>query len=419
MLGVVPGSATDAETYLRAVGEDLLLAGQRSMGTLHRLPRIAEVLEAAGALDPDTSARVLAEYATAFRLRGGRFWATQYRQAPTVALEQAHVVLGPWEVKAGPSPLVVDQIRFATDGFSFKAHGVTALAGRGSPRSPARRHSPVPTSLTVTHPTGTSVAATSGPSRWTRGAWEATFESQTPLDPATPWVEIAGGRIALPSTKEVTAEAWVEDIPAGDDPVRAQLLWALAHDLTEPHGPNFEELDETIEVLVATGTRPADHPSVDEVRRVRETIAGSGGRHSSLPAPWSAWLRRRNRTDGVAGQLPVFAHLEDVEGCNLRFDALWSRENGFTLQLAVSPGTEVLGSHAGTRRGLVFWAEDDRSNAYLGQLGSDGGSWEMSEGQLGFTGPLDPAARILRILPTGHQRRGVVEIPLDGLAESR
>jgi len=419
MLGAVPATPYDPETYLRSVGEEIVLHDPGNMWTSQRMPRVAEVLEAAGALAPDLAAKVLAEYATAFRLRGdARFWASVPRQAPLVALEPARVVLGPWEVKTGTSPVVVEQLRFATGSFSFKAHGFTTTAGVGRRRPGRGGRSPVPASLTVTGPNvTTAIAASSGASGWSDKAWNATFEVQTPLDPAMPWIGIAGSRIELPAAVDVAAEAWVEDVPAGEDPVRALLLWALARDATEAHGQDFSGLDEAVETLVATGIRPADDPALDEVRRVRDTISGAGSRRTSLLAPWSAWLRRRTRTDGRVGQLPLSVLLEDVEGCNLRFDALWSREDGFTLQLAVSPGTELLGHHPlGSRRRLVFWGEDDRANIYLGQPGNNGGSWEMVEGEVTFTGPLDPGARLLRILPTGRRRRGVIEVPLDELA---
>lgn len=174
-------------------------------------------------------------------------------------------------------------------------------------------------------------------------------------------------------------------------------------------------MDDALNALLATGARHADDRTIEETRRVQAALSRPGGNRSSLPPPWSMWHRRRGRTDGPVGQLPLAADLEDLEGCNLRFDALQSREDGFSVQLAASPGMVIL-DHPRWRRRLIFWVEDERGNAYLGIPDQASGSEEMAEGELEFSGPIDPTARLLRLLPTGRKRRGVVEISLDRLA---
>lgn len=413
----------DAETYLREKGEELLLGGDDVPWAFQRLPRIARILEVAGALDPAVGAKVLEEYLTAFRLRGqGRFWTTPVTTPAAVPLTQSRVVAGSWEVKGGPAPVVVELVQFATDGFSFNAHGFIP-PGHQTRRGSGLGQSPVPASFTVADVTGTTVVTTGGRGHWSDRYWGSTFESSTPLDPATPWIEVDGQRIDLPSPPALTAKTWVEDLSADEDPLRAELRWALARDATEPRGPGMRELEEAVEALVATGARRDDDPAVEEARQVWSAVSRnrrrSGGRRGTLPPPWSAWQRRRTRTDGPVGQLPVGAYVEDLEGCNLRFDVLHSHQDGFSLQLAASPGTVILGHGPVSDRELLFWAEDERGNVYLGLPGSNGGSHEMVEGLLEFTGPLDPNARRLRLLPTGRKRRGVVEIPLDGLTANR
>jgi hypothetical protein len=52
---------------------------------------------------------------------------------------------------------------------------------------------------------------------------------------------------------------------------------------------------------------------------------------------------------------------------------------------------------------------------YLGSQENYGSSDDLAQGNIGFTGPLDPKARRLSLLPTGRSERGVVSVPLDGL----
>lgn len=417
MLGVVPAPVRDAETYLRELGEELLVA-ERHPFSFERLPRVAEILEAAGVLEAGVTARVLAEYATAFRLRG-QGWRGPVPANGAVAVPLAHVrvVVGPWEVTTTSPPFVVERVQLGEEQVSFEAHGFLAPSPP-SHRGPAAAHgSPVPASFTVADATGATATATNAGGGWSSHSWESRFASSTPLDPATAWIEIAGQRIDLPAERHTTAAAWVEDIPVGDA-VQGALWHILAGDVVGRHRIERGALEDAVEALVATGARRAEDPVLEELGRVSAAISGPGGRAGALPLPWSAWLRRRSRADGPVGQLSLAVGLEDVDGCNLRLDALHSNAEGFSLRLAASPGTVIL-SHPGMARSLVFWAEDDRGNVYLGGPGNNGGGGDKAEGDVEYTGPLDPAARLLRLLLTGQRRRGVVEMPLDELVASR
>ena len=260
MLGVVPAPVRDAETYLRELGEELLVA-ERHPFSFERLPRVAEILEAAGVLEADVTARVLAEYATAFRLRGnGWRGPAQANGAVAVPLAHVRVVAGPWEVTTTSPPIVVERVQLGEDHVSFEAHGFLA-PGAPSGRGPAAvPGSPVPASFTVADATGTTAAATNARASWTSHSWESRFASSTPLDPATAWIEIAGQRIDLPPDRHTTAAAWVEDLPADDDPVLAALWHELAGDLVGRHHVDRGGFEDAAEALVATGGRLADDP---------------------------------------------------------------------------------------------------------------------------------------------------------------
>jgi hypothetical protein len=416
MLGAVPARVRDAETYLRELGEELLVA-DRNPFTFERLPRVAEILEVAGVLEADVAARVVAEYATAVRLRGDA-WRRPAQAAVAVPLAHLRVVTGPWELSAASPPIVVERVQLAEDRFTFEAHGFLAPGGPSHPRPAGASGSPVPASFAVADATGTRATATSAGGGWSSHTWESRFESSTPLALTTAWVEIAGQRIDFPPARDTTATAWVEDLPTEQDAALGALWHALAGDVVARHRLERRATEDAVEALIATGARVSDDPALAQLRWASAAISGAGGRPGPLPPPWSAWLRRRSRGDGPAGRLSLAVRLEDVDSTNLRFDALASSEEGFSLRLAASPGSEIL-SHPGMRRRLVFWAEDDRGNVYLGGPGNSSGSAEMAEGEVEFTGPLDPAARLLRLLPTGRRRRGVVEIPLDDLIASR
>ena len=63
-------------------------------------------------------------------------------------------------------------------------------------------------------------------------------------------------------------------------------------------------------------------------------------------------------------------------------------------------------------RSCPGWA-DDRGHHYLGRPGEWQFSEERSGGQIEFWPALDPAARMLDIMPTTMAARAVIRVPLD------
>jgi hypothetical protein len=62
---------------------------------------------------------------------------------------------------------------------------------------------------------------------------------------------------------------------------------------------------------------------------------------------------------------------------------------------------------------VAWWAADDRGQHYLGQQGDWHSGPDRSGGQIEFWPALDPAARVLDIMPTTMAARAVVRVPLE------
>jgi hypothetical protein len=131
-------------------------------------------------------------------------------------------------------------------------------------------------------------------------------------------------------------------------------------------------------------------------------------------------LARFSKADGPLGSVAIGSVIDDLEGVSIRVDALTSEPESFSISLAMSPGDLLLRHLPGADRDpplIVWWAEDDRNNAYVAFEDSVQGRDTLAEGQLTSLAPLDPKATELRLLPTGSRRRGVITVPLAALTD--
>jgi hypothetical protein len=62
---------------------------------------------------------------------------------------------------------------------------------------------------------------------------------------------------------------------------------------------------------------------------------------------------------------------------------------------------------------VAWWAADDRGQRYLGQQGEWHSGPDRSGGQIEFWPALDPAARMLDIMPATMAARAVIRVPLE------
>jgi hypothetical protein len=62
---------------------------------------------------------------------------------------------------------------------------------------------------------------------------------------------------------------------------------------------------------------------------------------------------------------------------------------------------------------MAWWAADDCGHHYLGRQGEWHASEDRSGGQVEFWPALDPAARVLDIMPTTMTARAMIRVPLE------
>jgi hypothetical protein len=117
--------------------------------------------------------------------------------------------------------------------------------------------------------------------------------------------------------------------------------------------------------------------------------------------------------------LAIGAVIDGLDGFSIRLDALTSQAGSFSISLAMSPGIPLLRFPGVDLEPspIIWWAEDDRQNAYVAFSDRGGGSDQLAEGQVTSLAALDPKATELRLLPTASRTRAVITVPLAGLAD--
>ena len=126
-------------------------------------------------------------------------------------------------------------------------------------------------------------------------------------------------------------------------------------------------------------------------------------------------LARRGQAGGPEGLVVVGATTPPLGGFTLAVLAVHSTDEQFSADVETVPGLPHWhwASGAVDRPLLAWWAADDRGHHYLGQQGQWHSSEDRSGGQIEFWPALDPAARVLDIMPTTMTERAVIRVPLD------
>jgi hypothetical protein len=235
-----------------------------------------------------------------------------------------------------------------------------------------------------------------------------------PLDANTQWIEVDGTRIGLPE-RLPPPEVRVEEIEPMD-PLRAMLYAEIMS--TDRRRGGEDTVEVACRTLLAIGAFEEDDPLLLEIRRIAAAVA-SAAPVPGLSEPWASLVARFSKTDGPKGRLALGAVIDDLDGFSIRLDALTSEAGSFSISLAVSPGTALLRFPGVDLEPppIIWWAEDDRHNAYVAFSDQGGGSSTLAEGQVTSLAALDPKATELRLLPTASRTRAVITVPLAGLAE--
>lgn len=422
----------DPETYLRLAFERTLLShgSGNPMQEGFEGAVISRALTAAGTLDQETAQRVLDEYELARALRQpqrGRM--LMHRRSMAMSQRQRfsteRVAICDRDFEHGNEQWTLLRVLFSDDATRLDLSGVGPPGKRGNPRRHSAMRSlpggmaphPHPQTLALADDQGTAATARVGQSSWGDGSWEATYTSDVPLSPDTQWIEVDGSRLELPE-RHPALEVCVEDIEPMD-PLRAVLYREILSTDRRQGGADTVEI--ASRALVATGALGEDDAMLVELRRIADAVANATP-VSGLPEPWTSLLARFSKGDGRSGALPIGAVIDDLEGFSIRLDALFSEPGSFSISLAISPGTPLLRHFPGMGvepSPITWWAEDDRTNAYVAFSDRGGGGGNLAAGQVTSLAPLDPKSTELRLLPTGTRTRAVVTVPLDALAVAR
>jgi len=425
----VPRS-TDPETYLRLACERILLSGDRTRG-MHdgdETAIIGRACIAAGALDEATAHGVLDEYALAMALRArqqGRMRMHRRSLAPIEGqrLSAQRVVVCDCHFERSDQHWVLHRVLFADDATRLDFSGTDPAWQRPDPRRrsglvrPTRgamNRQPIPGTLAFVDDQGTTATGHVGPSGWGGGSWESNYTTDMPLDANTQWIEVDGTRIGLPE-RLPPPEVRVEEIEPMD-PLRAMLYAEIMS--TDRRRGGEDTVEVACRAFLALGALGEDDPLLLEIRRIAAAVA-SAAPVPGLSEPWASLVARFSKTDGPKGRLALGAVIDDLDGFSIRLDALTSEAGSFSISLAVSPGTALLRFPGVDLEPppIIWWAEDDRHNAYVAFSDQGGGSSTLAEGQVTSLAALDPKATELRLLPTASRTRAVITVPLAGLAE--
>jgi hypothetical protein len=438
----------DAELYLRLAGERTVLGSGTGDGDQHssRLDIAAHALVAVGAMAADAAQAIVDDYdlALSYRDREGHHHRRRAARQATPPLN-----LGP--LRAVPCQRLIEQpwgelflsyIVLGDDVTTLHVIMRPVLSPPGQPRrrpghsttlSAVARVSPVspagvrgrgpgghligpglPRQLRAVDDRGTTAAGGfSGGGDDTE--WRGQFELQPALAPGTAWVEVLGERVDLARHPDRPAEVWVEPQP-DQDPARS-YLWTRLASMGEFRSP--EVMEATIDTLVAAGALAEEDPGIAEVRAVVNGLFGGAGTtpafRAALPEPWRTMMGRRGQAGGPDGLVVVGATTPPFGGFAVAVLAVRSTDEGFSAEVEVVP---ALAHWHGPRGGvdspmLAWWARDDLGHHYLGQQDGWHSGQDRSGGEIGFWPALDPAARVLDIMPTTMTARAVIRVPLE------
>jgi hypothetical protein len=434
----------DAELYLRLTGERTLLDPPGDDGPFRAWPLDAagHALVAVGAITGGQARAIVDQYQLALSYRGGEHPRHQFvrasrsasgsspghRLSALRAMACGRLIERPWGqlflrylvLRADSASLHVGmRASPATSGPATRSRhsGFASATSRTRVGPGARVSGPgLPQQLSLTDDRGTTVpAGLSGSGN--DHEWDGEFEAGPGLAQDTAWIEVLGERVELPAEPASSPGVWVEPSTAQDPAVA--YLWALVAIRDEFHGP--DTLESSIEALVAAGSLASGDPAIAEVRAVAAHLSrGSGGARAAghpgpLPEPWRSMMARRGRGGGPDGLVMAGVTSPEFDGITAAVLAVRSEDEGFSADVEMVPGLpHGRWSQASVDQPILsWWAADDRGHHYLGRQGSWQSSQDHSGGQIVFWPALDPAARVLDIMPTTMAARAVTRVPLE------
>jgi hypothetical protein len=189
------------------------------------------------------------------------------------------------------------------------------------------------------------------------------------------------------------------------------------------------QIMQAADALISTG---ALHPAgrrLSEVQAAAERLnlwgiyLGDGARGAHPVEPWRS-LRTRGYDDrederaGIVAVLPVGAVTPPIGGVRVCVIAVELEVRAFhaTVRVArTAPAADPLAAVT-PEKGLIWWARDDRGNAYLARASRWWGGGDHEHSRITFDHPLDPQAQRLELIPTAWDARAIIGVGLDDRA---
>ena len=410
------GQPFNAELHLRLAGERLLLGGTTGGARVplqFELAEIAAALVAVQALEEAPATQIIADYGLALTLRnrGGMPFMAQPvggPPAPFAPPSPARVAVCDAELELGGSKV---HVLFASLRPDSATLSVTFLPAWGPGGRPGPRMGNPLNGVQVSDDKGSTCAA-----MFSGGGSPARYQGELtttrPLAVDTKWLELDGQRIALLDAA-TPPPVTVETLPIGSD-AEAHLWTRLASGRHGPHGGPFPpQIEVAVETLITAGALDPDDPLVDEVRAVLAAFSGQPLQRS-VREPWQSLLNAQWRSSTRSGVTTIGVVTPSIGDGPIGLDALVLADGNMELHIRLSqnPGGPwgMHGLPVGPQ--LVWWAEDDLGNHYLGAPSRWSGGPQGMVGTVAFWPSIEERAQTIRLAPTAARERAMVELTL-------
>lgn len=429
----------DAELYLRLEGERQLPAagiGRREEG----LGSVASAFVATGVLESELAGAIVSDYnvAAAIRRPDQRPWLAfmhqQPQPAPLPTVTAPAVALCHRE-----DPEADGSIPYAVLGDDATELAVSYSGSEDWSEVVKRFPKPqgFPQSLLLGDDTGHTEPATFQGGGG-GGHWSGRFVTTVPLSQATQWLELGGMRMQLVRSASSKPEPRVEEI----DQTSVTAGYLRHRFASAEHGLPPVADDPVIAALIAVGVLAADDPVLAELHAVQGSVLfGAHGfahaRHLAatnamfgtppsppptdpgLPERWRSIARPVSQS-GPAGIVPIGVLTPMLEGVAALLHVLISEPDGFRIDTAEIAGAMRSPQPMGIveqRTAFAWWAQDDLGGWYRGSWQGWSGDGVRKRGDVMYSPPLDPRARLLRLMPSLATRRVVIDLPLPSWGE--
>jgi hypothetical protein len=413
----------DAEVYLRLLGERLL-DDPDQQDRLRRSPLRgpAAALVVAGAIAADQAWRVIDDYNTATRIRGGEVsfvhFAPPSRRLAAGGLIARQTVVIDREITFGRGQLLLRDLAIGTDG------GTLRYRWRGDTRSSSklvrlfRRDRGFPWGSTppeIIDADGDRLEVRAGsPGGDSLDHWDGELELRGRIAQDAAWLEVDGTRVAL----HRRAARWEAGIEALEDqgPVE-RFLWRRLAVAEMPSGLTTD-LEPLIGALLSAGAVDERSRLLKQLRAVAARMPRRplhsrpvpGGSTRGLVEPWRSLLRRLGSDDGPEWTLVLGAVTPPCDGVQFAANSITSDLAGFEVEFEVAPNLRARG--ALDELPVAFWGRDDLGNHYLGAPNDWSGSNDRVQGTMRYWPALDPRATRLDLLVCVETHQAVVSISL-------